>query len=55
MTLFLEAQGPPRKQIILDIEATNDPLDSYQEGRFFHGYHCRCCYLSFYVFCGICC
>ncbi len=46
--LFLEAHRSPPKQIILDIDATDDPLHGHQEGRFFHGY----CYLPLYVFCG---
>ena len=36
--LFLEAHAKPPRQIILDIDATDDPLHGHQEGRFFHGY-----------------
>jgi hypothetical protein len=36
--LFLEAHQHPPKQIILDLDATDDPLHGHQEGRFFHGY-----------------
>jgi hypothetical protein len=36
--LFLEAHSRPPKQIILDLDATDDPLHGHQEGRFFHGY-----------------
>ena len=36
--LFLEAHDTPPKQIILDLDATDDPLHGHQEGRFFHGY-----------------
>src|SRR5215467_10330472 len=36
--LFLEAHRQPPKQIILDLDATDDPLHGHQEGRFFHGY-----------------
>jgi Transposase DDE domain group 1 len=36
--LFLEAHKAPPKQIILDLDATDDPLHGDQEGRFFHGY-----------------
>ncbi len=51
--LFLDAQAaaPPR-QIILDLDATDDPLHGHQEGRFFHGYYDNYCYLPLYVFCG---
>ena len=38
VTLFLEAHKSPPKQIILDLDATDDPLHGQQEGRFFHGY-----------------
>ena len=40
------------KQIILDLDATDDPLHGKQEGRFFHGYYDCYCYLPLYVFCG---
>ena len=50
--LFLEAHRRPPKQIILDIDATDDPLHGHQEGRFFHGYYDSYCYLPLYVFCG---
>jgi hypothetical protein len=36
--LFLEAHQHPPKQIILDLDATDDPLHGDQEARFFHGY-----------------
>ena len=42
----------PPKQIILDLDATDDPLHGEQEGRFFHGYYDCYCYLPLYVFCG---
>jgi hypothetical protein len=50
--LFLEAHKTPPKQIILDLDATDDPLHGHQEGRFFHGYYDCYCYLPLYVFCG---
>ena len=50
--LFLEAHARPPKQIILDLDATDDPLHGHQEGRFFHGYYDCYCYLPLYVFCG---
>jgi hypothetical protein len=49
--LFLDAHRPPR-QIILDLDATDDPLHGEQEGRFFHGYYDCYCYLPLYLFCG---
>ena len=50
--LFLEATARRRRQIILDLDATDDPLHGHQEGRFFHGYYDCYCYLPLYVFCG---
>ena len=50
--MFLEAHARPPKQIILDLDATDDPLHGEQEGRFFHGYYDCYCYLPLYVFCG---
>src|SRR5271167_2897865 len=50
--LFVEAHRSPPKQIILDLDATDDPLHGHQEGRFFHGYYDGYCYLPLYVFCG---
>ena len=52
VTLFLEAHERPPRQIILDLDATDDPLHGHQEGRFFHGYYDCYCYLPLYVFCG---
>jgi len=52
VTLFLEAHKRPPEQIILDLDATDDPLHGHQEGRFFHGYYDCYCYLPLYVFCG---
>jgi hypothetical protein len=50
--VFLEAHARAPKQIILDLDATDDPLHGEQEGRFFHGYYDCYCYLPLYVFCG---
>jgi hypothetical protein len=50
--LFLEAGPRVPEQIILDLDATDDPLHGRQEGRFFHGYYDCYCYLPLYVFCG---
>jgi Transposase DDE domain group 1 len=50
--VFLEAHKRAPKQIILDLDATDDPLHGEQEGRFFHGYYDCYCYLPLYVFCG---
>ena len=33
--IFIQAQGEPPKQIVLDLDSTDDPLHGKQEGRFF--------------------
>ena len=50
--LFLEAHARAPREIVLDLDATDDPLHGHQEGRFFHGYYDCYCYLPLYVFCG---
>jgi hypothetical protein len=50
--LFIESYDHPPRQIILDLDATDDPVHGNQEGRFFHGYYGHYCYLPLYVFCG---
>jgi Transposase DDE domain group 1 len=50
--LFVEAHRRPPREIILDLDATDDPVHGAQEGRFFHGYYDCYCYLPLYVFCG---
>jgi hypothetical protein len=52
VALFLEAHAKQPERIILDLDATDDPLHGHQEGRFFHGYYDCYCYLPLYVFCG---
>ena len=50
--VFLAAHRQAPEQIILDLDATDDPLHGNQEGRFFHGYYGHYCYLPLYIFCG---
>lgn len=50
--LFLDAHKAPPKRIVLDLDATDDPIHGQQEGRFFHGYYDCYCYLPLYIFCG---
>jgi hypothetical protein len=52
VALFLESFREPPEEIILDLDATDDPLHGHQEGRFFHGYYDCYCYLPLYIFCG---
>ena len=48
---FLNAHAQEPKEIVLDLDATDDPLHGKQEGYFFHGYYRRYCYLPLYIFC----
>ena len=50
--VFLQAHRRAPRQIILDLDATDDLIHGNQEGRFFHGYYRHHCYLPLYIFCG---
>jgi hypothetical protein len=50
--VFIDAHAKAPRRIVLDLDATDDPLHGHQEGRFFHGYYDCYCYLPLYVFCG---
>jgi hypothetical protein len=50
--VFLQAQDEAPPKIVLDLDATDDPVHGNQEGRFFHGYYGHYCYLPLYIFCG---
>jgi hypothetical protein len=43
--VFLEAHKRAPSEIILDLDATDDPVHGNQEGRFFHGYYNCYCYV----------
>lgn len=49
---FLTLTSEPPEEIVLDLDATDDPLHGHQSGRFFHGYYKGYCYLPLYIFCG---
>ena len=49
--LFLQAHPQAPEMIVLDADATDDPIHGEQEGRFFHGYYGEYCYLPLYIFC----
>ncbi|WP_434129668.1 IS1380 family transposase [Methylocaldum sp. GT1BB] len=49
---FIASFPTPPDQLILDFDATDDPVHGHQEGRFFHGYYDHYCFLPLYVFCG---
>lgn len=50
--LFTEAHREIPERIVLDLDATDDPVHGNQEGRFFHGYYGNYCYLPLYIFAG---
>jgi hypothetical protein len=52
VTLFLQAHRQPPAHLVLDLDATDDPVQGHQLGRFFHGYYKSYCYLPLYIFCG---
>jgi hypothetical protein len=50
--VFLLQYAVPPERIVLDLDATDDPLHGHQLGRFFNGYYDNYCYLPLYIFCG---
>ena len=50
--VYVQAHPTPPTAIILDLDATDDPVHGAQEGRFFHGYYGHYCYLPLYIFAG---
>lgn len=49
---FLDQHPAPPQRIVLDFDATDDPVHGDQLGRFYHGYYKNYCFLPLYVFCG---
>jgi len=49
---FIASHDRPPEEIVLDFDATDDPVHGDQEGRFFHGFYDHYCFLPLYVFCG---
>ena len=52
VSLFIQARKKAPRRLILDLDATDDPVHGNQEDRFFHGYYKCYCYLPLYIFCG---
>ena len=50
VSLFIQANKTAPRRLILDLDATDDPIHGNQEGRFFHGYYKCYCYLPLYIF-----
>jgi hypothetical protein len=49
---FIQSYRRPPEEIVLDFDATDDPVHGQQERRFFHAYYDHYCFLPLYVFCG---
>ncbi len=49
---FIASFARPPEELVLDFDATDDPVHGRQPGRFFHGYYDGYCFLPLYVFCG---
>jgi len=49
---FIASHATPPAELVLDLDATDDPVHGKQEGAFFHGYYGQYCFLPLYVFCG---
>ena len=49
---FIDSFTHRPRELVLDFDATDDPVHGHQPGRFFHGYYDRYCFLPLYVFCG---
>src|SRR5260370_15497428 len=52
VTLFVESYQSAPLEVVLDVDATDDPLHGDQEGKYFHGYYAEYCYLPLYIFSG---
>jgi hypothetical protein len=50
--IFLQQHPTPPARLVLDLDATDDPIHGHQLGRFFHGYYDTYCFLPLYIFCG---
>ena len=50
--VFLQSYDKAPRRILIDLDATDDPIHGNQSGGFFHGYYGNYCYLPLYIFCG---
>jgi hypothetical protein len=48
----LKAKQSVPQELVIDLDATDDPIHGDQLGKFFHGYYKSYCYLPLYTFCG---
>jgi peptide methionine sulfoxide reductase MsrA len=50
--IFLASYKKPPREIVLDIDVTDDLVHGNQEGSFFNPYYKGVCYAPLYIFCG---
>lgn len=50
--IFMESFDSEPKEIIIDLDATDDEIHGNQEGKHYHGYYGHYCYLPLFIFCG---
>lgn len=50
--IFIEQHTTPPRELVFDLDATDDPVHGHQLGRFFQGYYREYCFLPLYIFCG---
>lgn len=50
--MFIEQYGEEPKNIILDLDVSDDPVHGTQEQAFFNGYYDHECYAPLFIFCG---
>ena len=50
--IFLDSYEKPPREIILDMDVTDDQVHGNQEGAFFNTYYKGVCYAPLYIFCG---
>jgi hypothetical protein len=50
--VFVQQHVLPPQRLVLDLDATDDPVHGHQFGHFFHGYYDHDCFLPLYIFCG---
>jgi len=50
--MYIRQQATPAARIVLDLDATDDPLHGDQLGGFFHAYYGHYCFMPLYIFAG---
>ena len=50
--IFLSSYKKPPREIVLDMDVTDDQVHGNQEGAFFNPYYHGVCYAPLYIFCG---